>query len=70
MAKPPIHHAAPPPIRQLLASGRRMSERQEMGEYKKMVQQISPLVGNAGVSIEVFSDQKTTSQEMLRQASS
>ena len=60
--------AANPHIRQLLASGYRMSEREEMDEYKKIVQQISPLVGDAGVSIEVFSDQKTTSGEMFRQA--
>jgi len=60
--------AANPHIRQLLASGHRMSEREEMNEYKKIVQQISPLVGDAGVSIEVFSDEKTTSEEMFRQA--
>ncbi len=38
-----------------------------MDEYKKIVQTISPLVGDAGVSIEVFSDEKTTSQEMVDQ---
>jgi transaldolase len=60
--------AANPHIRQLLASGHRMSGQEEMSEYKKIVQQISPLVGDAGVSIEVFSDEKTTSEEMFRQA--
>jgi transaldolase len=38
-----------------------------MDEYKKIVQTISPLVGDAGVSIEVFSQEKTSAQEMLSQ---
>src|SRR5260370_2920537 len=38
-----------------------------MDEYRKIVQTISRLVGDAGVSIEVFSDEKTTAQEMLDQ---
>src|SRR5438477_12113526 len=38
-----------------------------MDEYKKIVQTISPLVGDAGVSIEVFSDERTLAQEMFDQ---
>jgi len=38
-----------------------------MDEYKNIVQTISPLVGDAGVSIEVFSDERTTAQEMFSQ---
>ena len=38
-----------------------------MDEYKKIVQTISPLVGDAGVSIEVFSDEKITAPEMFNQ---
>jgi transaldolase len=56
-----------PHIRQLLSSGHKLSEREELDEYRKIVQQISPLVGNAGVSIEVFSDRKTSAQEMFEQ---
>jgi transaldolase len=56
-----------PHIRQLIASGHKLSSQEEMEEYKKIVQAISPLVGDAGVSIEVFSDEKTTAQEMLSQ---
>src|SRR5213082_1744914 len=52
-----------PHIRELVASGHKLSSRDEMDEYKKIVQTISPLVGDAGVSIEVFSDEKTTAQE-------
>ena len=56
-----------PHIRELIGSGRKLSGKQEMDEYKKIVQTISPLVGDAGVSIEVFSDDKTTAKEMLSQ---
>jgi transaldolase len=56
-----------PHIRELVASGQKLSGKQEMEEYKKIVQTISPLVGDAGVSIEVFSDEKTTAKEMLSQ---
>ena len=46
-----------PEIRQLLASGHTLSpqeEKEEKEEYKKIVRAISPLLGEAGVSIEVF----------------
>ena len=56
-----------PHIKELVASGHKLSGREEMDEYKKIVQTISPLVGNAGVSIEVFSDEKTPAQEMFTQ---
>jgi transaldolase len=56
-----------PHIKELIASGHKLSSREEMDEYKKIVQTISPLVGDAGVSIEVFSDEKTTAQEMFSQ---
>lgn len=56
-----------PHIKQLLASGRKLSEEEEMDEYRKIVREIFPLVGDAGVSIEVFSDRKTAAQEMVAQ---
>lgn len=56
-----------PHIKQLLASGRKLSEEEEMDEYRKIVREIFPLVGDAGVSVEVFSDRKTTAQEMVAQ---
>ena len=56
-----------PHIKELIASGHKLSNKEEMDEYKKIVQTISPLIGDAGVSIEVFSDQNTTAQEMLDQ---
>jgi transaldolase len=56
-----------PHIKELIASGHKLSAHEEMDEYKKIVHTISPLVGDAGVSIEVFSDENTTAQEMLDQ---
>jgi len=56
-----------PHIKELVASGHKLSNREEMDEYKKIVQTISPLVGDAGVSIEVFSDERTMAQEMFDQ---
>jgi transaldolase len=56
-----------PEIQQLLASGRRLSSQEEKDEYRKIVQSISPLVGDAGVSIEVFADVNTTADDMLAQ---
>ena len=56
-----------PHIKDLIASGHKLSKREEMDEYKKIVQTISPLAGDAGVSIEVFSDERTMAQEMFDQ---
>ena len=56
-----------PHIKELVASGHKLSSREEMEEYKKIVQIISPLVGDAGVSIEVSADEKTTAGEMFEQ---
>ena len=41
-----------PEVRKLISSGQKLSSQQEMDEYKKIVQAISPLVRAAGVSIE------------------
>jgi len=56
-----------PEIQRLLASGHRLSSQEEKDQYKRIVQSISPLVGAAGVSIEVFADLNTTAEEMLGQ---
>ena len=56
-----------PEIQRLIASGHRLSSQEEKDEYKKIVQSISPLVGDAGVSIEVFADLGTRAEEMLAQ---
>jgi transaldolase len=56
-----------PEIRRLLASGQGLGTEEEKEEYRKIVQTISPLVGHAGVSIEVFADVGTTAEEMFSQ---
>src|SRR3979411_3222847 len=57
--------AKTPEIQQLIASGHTLGPEEEKSEYKKIVQSISPLVGDAGVSIEVFADLNTTAVDML-----
>lgn len=56
-----------PEVVHLVESGHRLTEGEEAAEYRKIVQAISPLVGDAGVSIEVFADLNTTADEMLDQ---
>ena len=56
-----------PEVQRMVASGHRLSAQEELEEYKKIVQAISPLVGDAGVSIEVFADLSTSAEEMLKQ---
>jgi transaldolase len=56
-----------PEVRQLVASGHKLTEKEENDEYRKIVQQISPLVGDAGVSIEVFADLDTSAERMYQQ---
>jgi transaldolase len=56
-----------PEVQQLLASGHRLTTQEQKDEYKKIVQKIAPLVGDAGVSIEVFADLDTRAEQMLAQ---
>ncbi|MEO6829986.1 MAG: transaldolase family protein [Acidobacteriaceae bacterium] len=56
-----------PDIQHRLTSGHKLSPEEGSEAYKKIVQSISPLVGEAGVSIEVFSNFETTAEQMLAQ---
>jgi transaldolase len=56
-----------PEVQQLIGSGHKLSEEEETNEYRRIVQQMSPVVGDAGVSIEVFADLSTTAEHMVRQ---
>jgi len=56
-----------PEIQRRIASGHTLTSQEEKDEYRKIVQAISPLVGDAGVSIEVFADLDTTAEDMLAQ---
>src|SRR5260370_24908425 len=57
-----------PEIQQRIASGHTLSPQEEKDEYRRIVQAVSPLVGDAGVSIEVFPDFATPAEELLPQA--
>lgn len=54
-----------PDVHQLIASGHRLSSEEEKQQYKKIVQAISRLGGDAGVSIEVFADVDTTESDSI-----
>src|SRR6516162_3080599 len=56
-----------PEIQRRIASGHTLTPQEERDAYRKIVQAISPLVGDAGVSIEVFADLDTTAEDMLAQ---
>lgn len=54
-----------PEIKKRVAAGQKLTREQQLQEYEKIVKQISPLVGAAGVSIEVFADFDTPAEQML-----
>jgi transaldolase len=56
-----------PEIQRQIASGHKLSQKDQEAAYKHIVQQISPLVGSAGVSIEVFAKLDTAAEQMLAQ---
>jgi len=56
-----------PEVRKRMAAGKRFTSAEERDAYKQIVQEIAPLVGDAGVSIEVFADLGTKAEEMLEQ---
>jgi len=56
-----------PEIQHRIASGQTLTAQEEKNEYRKIVQAISPLIGDGGVSIEVFADLDTSAEDMLAQ---
>jgi len=63
----PTYVSKNPEIQKRLAAGRRLTADEQNDEYRKIVQQISPLIGDSGISIEVFADFDTTAEQMLAQ---
>jgi transaldolase len=61
----PTFVAKNPEVKRRVASGHKLSREEQKQEYKQIVRAISPLVGSAGVSIEVFADFDTTAEQML-----
>ena len=63
----PTFVAQNPEVQQMIASGRKLTRKEQNEEYKEIVQRFSPLVDTAGVSIEVFADFDTSAEQMLVQ---
>lgn len=63
----PTYVAKNPEVQRRISSGHKLSVEEQKQEYKQIVERISPLVGSAGVSIEVFADFDTTAEQMLAQ---
>lgn len=56
-----------PEVADRLAKGEKFREDEALGFYRKTVQEIYQLIPNGSISVEVYADQLTTSQEMLNQ---
>ncbi|MBI4100159.1 transaldolase [Candidatus Microgenomates bacterium] len=56
-----------PEVAKRLASGEKFNENEALGCYKRVVQEISHIIPGGSISVEVYADQSTTSEEMLRQ---
>jgi transaldolase len=54
-----------PDIKRRIATKGRLTVKDAIEDYRRIVEEISPLVGDAGVSIEVFSDMDTTAKQMF-----
>jgi len=50
-----------------LTSGDKFTQIELLNEYQKIVQQISQLIPNGSISIQVYSDSKTKAEQMLKQ---
>ena len=55
-------------IVQMISSGHKMTVEEQTAEYKKLVKEISPLVGDAGVSVEVYADDASDVNALFQQA--
>jgi transaldolase len=63
----PTYVSKNPEVQRMIASGRKLTPEEQQQEYRRIVREISPLVGSGGVSIEVFADLNSTAEDMLRQ---
>lgn len=57
-----------PDIKQAVEAGKKFSKQELLATYKKLAQEISALIPNGSVSIEVYADAHTTAEEMIAQA--
>jgi len=56
-----------PDVQKYISSGKKLTQAEALGEYKKIVQSVAT-VTKGPISIQVIADQSTSSDEMLRQA--
>lgn len=63
----PTYVSKNPEVQRRAASGHKLTWDEQKQEYKRIVSEISPLVGAGGVSVEVFADLDTTAEKMLSQ---
>jgi|SRR3989339_925724 len=59
--------AKSPGAQERLARGEKFSKEEVYGYYKKVVQELSELLPNGSISVEVYADAQTTSEEMYAQ---
>ncbi|MEI7579940.1 MAG: transaldolase family protein [bacterium] len=57
-----------PEIAEKILSGEKLTETDLLKRYQKIVQEISNLIPNGSISIEVYADENSTAQELLEQA--
>lgn len=50
------------------SGGAKLSEAQALDEYKRVVQEMSAIIPDGSISIQVFANQETKAEEMIRQA--
>lgn len=48
--------------------GKKLSEEEALGQYKKIVQEISQIIPDGSISIQVFGNKDTSADDMLQQA--
>jgi transaldolase len=56
-----------PKARELMEKGEKFSKEEALGFYREVVMEISGLLPHGAISVEVYADGSTTSEEMLKQ---
>jgi transaldolase len=57
-----------PELSEKIKNGNHLSESELLGEYKKIINEIKEIIPNGSISIEVYADLNTKSEEMIKQA--
>lgn len=64
----PTHISKNPEVKKTIDRGKKFSQEEIFEFYKKVVKDISQLIPDGSISVEVYADKSTTFQEMLKQA--